>query len=321
MKKVKFIAFSDLHLNQWNLSYEYSGDRLRDGINALNTIIDKARQHKVPMLFSGDFCHRPKSLDSEVIEAISMVYLGQKVIGIDGNHDQRKTNTHKNPSPGYFSFISRMKESMYCVNYTFMHYDGTLIHGIPYMKHNVGFKTYLRRAHQTRLKHPQYKHVLLIHTDLPGVVTENGMVMEKVENIKSLKVFKGFDLVLCGHIHKPQILSSKIINVGAPYQQNIGEMGQERGYWEIYEDFTCQFIPLTNIPTYKRYNPKKGPGDLSKHIWVPHIEAAAEVGGEVLSKFDIKQSRKSIADYYLKVNEQKSKRKRKLLISLINKTT
>jgi len=34
--KVKFLAFSDLHINSWNVSYEYTGDRLADSNNLMH---------------------------------------------------------------------------------------------------------------------------------------------------------------------------------------------------------------------------------------------------------------------------------------------
>lgn len=322
MKKVFAIAFSDLHVNDWKLSYEYSGDRLQDCLESFRIIKRRAKELKVPMLFPGDLVHQPRGLSNEALDGISieMESLPGPLIGIDGNHDQSKANTHKHISPGYFKSLGRIGNGVICVNYKPHMYGMTMIHGIPYMKHNVGFKTYLKKADKVRRKHPHHKHILLIHTDLPGAKSGHGHTIEKVENL-NMKMLKRFDLVLCGHIHVPQIIAKNIIMVGAPYQQNMGEMGEERGYWEIYEDLTYRFIPITTIPTYKRYNPAKPPKDFSKHIYVPHIEVSNEAGDEALTKFDTKLSRKSIAKAYLKVSEVKSKRRRKLLISLINKTT
>ena len=162
--------------------------------------------------------------------------------------------------------------------------------------------------------------MLLIHTDLPGANSGHGHIIESVDNL-NMRRLKRFHLVLCGHIHIPQVIANNIIMVGAPYQQNIGEVGEDKGYWEIYEDFTYKFIPITTIPTYKIYDPYKPPKDFSKHIYIPQIKASAEDSAEELTKFDTKLSRKSIAKAYLKVNGNKSKRRRKLLINLINKTT
>lgn len=322
MKKLKFIAFSDIHIHDWKLSYDYTGDRLQDSLEAFRIINRISREKRVPMLFSGDLLHQPRNLTNEVLDGITEVLenLGMPLIGIDGNHDQSKANTHKNISPAYFNSLSKVVNDIICVNYKPHLYIDTMVHGIPYMKHNVGFKTYLKKADINRKKFPQFKHILLIHTDLPGATDDNGQRFTTVENVK-LKALKVFDLVLCGHIHIPQVIRKNILMVGAPYQQNIGEMGGERGYWEIYEDLTYKFIPITTIPTYKSYDPKKPPKDFSKHIYVPKVEEVVEAGDEVLTKFDTKLSRKSIAKAYLNVSNQKSKRKRKLLIHLINKIT
>ncbi len=322
MKKVKFIAFSDLHLNQWNISYEYSGDRLADGIKAFEVINKRAGELGVKMLFAGDLFHRFKSLDNEVLDAFSDVSLNDFLVGIDGNHDQVKANTHKVISPAYFNTFSKLNKQMICVNgRSVVTGDGYMIHGIPYMKHNVGFKTYLKKAHKERLKHPKLKHILLIHTDLPGAMKDNGMVADSVENIKSLKIFKGFDLVLCGHIHKSQIITKNIIILGSPYQQSLSEMGDQKGYWEIYEDLTFSFVPIKGIPTYKKYDSDKPPKDLSKYIWVPEKIKALEFDNGSTIEFDVNQGRQDIARAYFKTTNQKGKGKRSLLISLIKKVS
>lgn len=322
MKKVKFISFSDLHVNDWRLAYPYTGNRLQDSLEAFRIIKRRARELRVPMLFSGDLVHQPRNIQNEVLDAltIELQSLEGLLIGIDGNHDQAKANTHINISPGYFNSFSRIADRVISVNEKPFLMADTMVHGIPYMKHNVGFKTYLKKAEASRLKFPQFKHVLLIHTDLPGAKSGHGHTIETVENLNITRL-KKFDLVLCGHIHIPQVVAKNIIMVGAPYQQNIGEMGEEKGYWEIYEDFTYKFIPITTIPTYKTYDPAKPPKDFSKHIYIPQIKAVKEDGNEELTKFDTKLSRKSIAKAYLKVNGNKSKRRRKLLINLIQKTT
>ena len=239
MKKIKFISFSDLHVNEWRLSYKYDGDRLQDSIEAFRIIKRRAREMKVPMLFSGDFVHQPRSISNEALDIISQELedIGTPLIGIDGNHDQAKANTHKNISPGYFKSLGRMVKGVICVNQKPYLYGDTMIHGIPYMKHNVGFKTYLKKAEASRVKFPQFKHVLLIHTDLPGANSGHGHIIESVDNL-NMRRLKRFHLVLCGHIHIPQVIANNIIMVGAPYQQNIGEVGEDKGYWEIYEDFT-----------------------------------------------------------------------------------
>lgn len=319
--KVKFLAISDIHINDWCLSYEYAGNRLEDSLMPLRIVQERAKEIGACVLFGGDLFHRPKSLDNNVIEAFLKIPLYQRMVGIDGNHDQSKSNTHKNKSKGYFHNFAGVVELMTSVNYEPCGIGNYLIHGIPYMKNNVGFKTYLKLAHKRRLKNPNMKHILLIHTDLPGAVKENGIVAEKAENIKSLKIFKGFDLVLCGHIHTPQILAPKIVMMGSPYQQNVGEMGQKRGYWEIYEDLSYKFIPITTIPTYQFRDDDNPTVDSSKYILVPRPPKSQEVSEDGLSKFSINQSRKDIAKAYLNVSKEKNKRRRNLLLKLINKTT
>lgn len=320
MKKDLFaLAFSDLHVNDWKMSYEYEGDRLQDSIQALRLISHRAKELKVPMLMAGDLIHQPRSISNEAFDVLSeaLESLSVPLIGIDGNHDQSKANTHKNISPGWFSSLARMVNGVICVNEKPHLYGQTMIHGIPYMKHNIGFKTYLKRADAARRKFPQFKHIILIHTDLPGAKSGHGHTIEKVENV-NMKMLKRFDLVLSGHIHVNQVIAKNILMLGAPYQQNMGEIGEEKGYWEIYTDLTYKFIPIKTIATYKRYTPDKPPKDFKKHIWV-RTEVRKEVEDEAGKKFDIKQGRKQIAKAYLEIKEIKNKNRKQLLLDLISK--
>jgi DNA repair exonuclease SbcCD nuclease subunit len=322
MKKVAFVAFSDLHLNNWNISYLYSGNRLADSILVLKHIINVAAKLKVPILFGGDLFHRPRSLDNEVIDAFTSVELKTMLIGIDGNHDQAKANTHINLSPSYFESFAKGKKNMVCINGMSIRVgNNTMVHGIPYMKHNVGFRTLLKKAKKVMAKNIHDKHILIIHTDLPGALKDNGMKAIDVENIKSLKMFKDFDLVLCGHIHKAQVVAPKIVMMGSPYQQSLAEMGDKKGYWLIYDDMSYEFIPIKGIPTYKRYDMASPPEDTSKHIWVPQKMQVIEFENGSSIKFDAKQDRQSIAKAYLQETKQKDKSKKELLIGLIKKVS
>ena len=317
MKKLVAISFSDLHINNWQTKYRYDGDRLSDSIAPLTYLDLLAINKGVPLLFSGDLFHKPRSLDSEIIElAISKLSnLHSKIIGIDGNHDQRKPNTHKNPVKGYNEILSMVVPNMTCLTPDIYYNNGNfVVHGIPYLKHNVGFKYYLGRIKKNLSK--DLPNILLIHTDLPGAITENGTSLGDVDNIR-LNMFKEFDLVLCGHIHKPQVIRKGIVMVGAPYQQNLGDIGQERGYWEIYDDMSYKFIPLNNIcPTYKRYNPDNEPKYPKQHIYVPKIKPTSIIKGST-KQFSTSNDRVSIAKAYLKTTKQKDKSKGSLLINLI----
>lgn len=326
MKKIVFLAFSDMHANDWTLAYPYGGNRLNDSLKALEIVGSRANKLRVPILFSGDLVHKPKSIENHVLEGLCMGLKNvTQIIGIDGNHDQSKANTHKNKSPGYFTTLSKLNRKIVSISdgIPVVVGDSTMgymVHGIPYMKNNVGFRTYLKR-HITKVKeNPEYKHILLIHTDLPGAINDYERKLETAENIKSLKVFKDFDLVLCGHIHKPQVLSDKIIMVGAPYQQNIGEMGKRRGYWEIYEDLTYEFIPITTIPTYRHYDVDNPPKDFSKHIYVPKPKLEITQEKTSTEAFSVSNSRVGIAKEYLKVKGEKKKSRRLILLNLIKGT-
>ena len=97
---------------------------------------------------------------------------------------------------------------------------------------------------------------MMLHENIIGAEFPSGAKADKGVTIKELKEFMAqFDIqaCFCGDIHKPQIISQEplIVIVGAPYQMDFGDAGQERGYWE-YDSETnyAEFFPLPLDPAY-----------------------------------------------------------------------
>src|SRR5690606_6989935 len=103
---------------------------------------------------------------------------------------------------------------------------GATVWGLPYFNNDhdlkeaiLKLKDQIKRTHKDKgLK------ILLLHTDMPGAKTPEGFTIGETQSIpRNLdKFFEEWDLVLCGHIHKPQKLSEKCYMLGCPIQQNIG---------------------------------------------------------------------------------------------------
>ena len=171
-----------------------------------------------------------------------------KVIGIDGNHDQDGISTTDKFPYTYMKLLQNLSSSWQSINFDKLWVDhDTTIHGIPYLTHNIGFNEYIEN-----IKLNPGINILLIHTDLPGAVDTSGREVGTAEGISKQysKLFKKFDLVLAGHIHKPQKLASNVIMVGAPQQQNRGDRNCEFGYWAIYNDLSTEFFKIDS-PQFK----------------------------------------------------------------------
>lgn len=95
------------------------------------------------------------------------------------------------------------------------------------------------------------KIVVLGHLEIAGCQMKSGVNLAGTD----AKLFSKADLVLLGHIHQPQQLSSNIHYVGSPFQQNYGEAGEPKrlGLLTIEDgQFNMEWLPSEGYPTYRR---------------------------------------------------------------------
>ncbi|MEG1415378.1 MAG: metallophosphoesterase [Clostridium sp.] len=253
MKKLISIAFSDLHINLWN-KFNTNNQRTLNHIKVLSCIKEICIQKNIPALFCGDLFHKPENLDNDLQDIIlpELIKLGKDwdCFAISGNHDSSKTNTMEKPSPSWVKMFGTILPWLTCIDRQSrpITSDGKLVamvHGIPYLDHNLNLSKAVKQI-QLSEKVP---NILLLHTDYPGAKDNDGRLVDSVENL-NLNILKRFDLVLCGHIHKPQRLSKKVYMVGAPLQQRRTDSNCELGYWEIYSDMSMKFVPLKGFPQF-----------------------------------------------------------------------
>ena len=313
------LAFADLHINKWKEPPGYTGDRLLHSCRPLDVIGQRAKALGVPILFAGDLFHKPKAIDNEVIESFVDYYrtyiedLGVRFIAISGNHDQSQKNTYKQKSPSYIKTFSKVFKTMQCIDNEVWTSNSIVVCGVPYYTHNLGINKALKHLKRQVSLEKRFK-ILLLHSDIPGATNSAGFEIKESHRIpKDIdRYFKAFDLVLVGHIHKPQQLGKFTWMMGSPYQQNSGDMGTEMGYWEIYTVGPPKLIPL-DLPQYKYYNPKKPLPD-TYHIYIPKPKKEK---GIIHGNFGVDMKKTSVAKNYLKATGVKSKRKKKALVTLL----
>ena len=168
-------------------------------------------------------------------------------IGISGNHDQSRKNYIDAKSPSYLDKFGLIFNQFTQVDLCSTSLDiNTDIWGIPYLHHNIGL---IETIKGFKKQFTKSKNILLIHTDLYGAKDTDNRIVGSVDNIPEnmKKAFKGFDLVLSGHIHKPQKIDKNIFMLGALQQHSRKDKNCEMGYWEIYDDMSVLFKPLTLV--------------------------------------------------------------------------
>ena len=217
-KQVIAIVFSDLHLNLW-AKFNEDNKRTLNHFRVLSIIQEQCKKYNCPALFCGDFFHKPETMDQSLAKICYNEFnkLDRlNILAITGNHCTKElSQINKHP----FSWLYLVER--YGIEIMDYHHrpisayhKNIIVHGVPYVDHNIGLSDYLKNLKLEKGK----KHILMLHTDYPGAKDTDGREIDSVENL-NLNVLNRFDLIICGHIHKPQRLSKKVYMIGAPLQQ------------------------------------------------------------------------------------------------------
>lgn len=307
-KVIRAIIFSDLHLHNWKNHTSRSDTAIR----VLKIISDICIRKKIPALFCGDLLHDPKVLDYELADIIYREFpvLDKKpwnMYGISGNHTMYYSST---TGSNTFSWDKFLNYSFYKnIDFKRIHYKNLYIYGVPYIDNNVGLTDYLKNV-DVSVGGTNSKHILMLHTDYPGAKDNDGREIGSVENL-NLNILNKFDLVLCGHIHKPQRLSKKVYMIGAPYQQRRTDKDSKLGYWELYSDLSMKFKELNDFPKFIDVESEDEIKDDGNYYTL--IPKKEENTNKSTTKIHRNLSKNKLARQYLRENGIKDKDKSNLL--------
>lgn len=326
MSEVIAVAFSDLHLNLW-AKFNKDYKRTQDSFRVLFKIIAECEKYNVPALFCGDFFHKPESLDQELalmmrdfLDKIYRKHPTFKMFCIEGNHDLKLVNNlivdtkSKTTTRGWLSVFENDHPITVLSPNTHPAFIGLnyKIYGLPYIDHNIGLNKYLK----TLRLDEGFKNILLLHTDYPGAKDTDGRIVDSAENI-NLNMLNRFDLVLCGHIHKPQRLSKKVYMLGAPIQQRRTDKDCKMGYWLLKEDLSMEFKELKDFPKFIDVESEDEVKDDGNYYTIIPQKASEKIN--TTHKITKALSKKKLAKRYLKEKGIKDKSKEDLLINILKK--
>lgn len=318
------IVFSDLHLNDW-AKHNKDNWRTLNHFRVLLIIRKLCLKYNCPALFCGDLFHQPEKMSKE-LHSITLKLFHElcfkdgdntpwDMYSISGNHDTPFVSTIGNKPDSWVNDFSNQFYWLKSLDYTSVEISHKIrVYGIPYVDHNIGLSDYLNKLELDK----DYKNILLLHTDYPGAKDCDGRIVDSVENL-NLNSLNRFDLVLCGHIHKPQRLSKKVYMVGAPLQQRRTDKNQKLGYWKVYEDLSIKFVELKDFPKFidvESENDIKEDGNY--YTIIPKQKAREEVNTN--HKITKQLTKTSLAKRYLKAKGIKDRDKQNLLIKTLKRT-
>ena len=318
MPKVIAVAFSDLHLNlyaKFNKDYK----RTKDSFLVLFKIKEVCNKYNVPALFCGDLFHKPEVIQKELFTMVVKQFLklngtSFKCCAISGNHEIMEISKVGIQPKSWIYDLDPLFIWLHDLDYkTFRLTNNIQVHGVPYVDHNIGLSTYLKNM---KLEEG-YKHILLLHTDYPGAKDTDGRVVDSAENI-NLNMLNRFDLVLCGHIHKPQRLSKKVYMLGAPIQQRRTDKDCKMGYWLVMDDLSMEFKELKGFPKFIDVESEDEVKDDGNYYTVIPKKSSEKVNTN--HKITKTLSKKKLAKRYLKEKGIKDRGKEDLLIKILKKS-
>lgn len=319
MKKLIGLVTGDIHYHDWK-QFNNENRRIHISDAYLSYIFEFSHDNCVPIFHTGDIFHTPDNLSNKTLyhffsnfTKIIQKYPKSYLIGISGNHDIDE-------SYSYLKTLSLIfPNNVKCIDNSFVSIDQrTIVWGIPYLLHNIGFKEKIEEiSEEIKLHHKDKDNILLIHTNLYGARDPNGYEITEVPNIPRNmgKFFGAFDLILSGHIHKSDELWENIVMVGAPYQQRKSDSGTDMGYRLVYSNHTTQFVKF-NTSEFKFYNDGEEVDDYNFWCKIPKpiiIPKAVKHG------IHVDTSRKELAIRYMRLKKIKGSKRLKSLIDVLTK--
>lgn len=73
-----------------------------------------------------------------------------------------------------------------------------------------------------------------------------------IDSTLSRSLFKSFDKVFLGHIHDYFQVNENIFHLGSLFQNDFGEVPENKGAWIIYDDGSFQNVSIHSGQTYKK---------------------------------------------------------------------
>ena len=224
---MRFIIFSDIHLNNWSGSVnpkERISQRLLDQKSILQQLIDLAVEHDAVLLNGGDTFHAVGAVPTEALNVYSW-FLSEikkceiRYYAVSGNHDQtlRKNLGQWHDILNLFQDKQLRNKELSEMKVRFVDYDEEDVYSI------------------------KSNDIVVLHKQ-PACSNKYGF---KHEGVDWKKLAKNNKLCFYGHFHETKKLGSTSFVIGQPLQMTQSDVGEERGCWIVdSKDWSVTFKKL-----------------------------------------------------------------------------
>lgn len=208
--------------------------------------IEECQKRGITRLYhNGDFLTSRKSMSMSEQNALDEIIgmfeaSGVELVAITGNHDIKSDESNVKKSwlrPYRYHPYFKLVETSQAFDEVMFN-----VTAIPFMAPELMMEVL---EHTSEHLDKTRKNVLLIHQEVYGSVNNDG---KPINNGIPINAFDAFDLVLCGHFHNRQQITSNIWYMGSAYAGNFGE-DNEKGLTIINDDLSLEFVPLS----FKKY--------------------------------------------------------------------
>ncbi|MBR6516694.1 MAG: metallophosphoesterase family protein [Bacilli bacterium] len=244
----KVIACSDIHIRNFQRLEEYA-DTLTIFIEKCREIASKYEKEEVRIVICGDIIHNKNNISPELISFTSN-FLRQleeiaKVIVIAGNHDLIVNNLSRKDAITSIFETANFSNTFLLDNILGYESGYVIDDNITWAVYSIYDNFMKPNIEEAREEYPDNKIVGLYHGVIVGSTLDNGVVMD--DGIDR-GVFVGCDCVMCGDIHKRQVLRKNGIDIvysGSLIQQTFGETVTQHGFtvWDM-ETLEHEFVDI-----------------------------------------------------------------------------
>jgi len=234
-KKVRFVVhLADIHIRTYRMHDEY-GEAFKTTLKKIRELVSGYDREEVRIVIAGDYVHQKITISNELL-ILGTWFLRKlekiaPVVIIAGNHDLLENNKDRMDS------ITPMVQLLPDLDIKYLKDSKCYIDSnIVWCVYSIFDENSRPDIESARVEYGDDKtYIGLYHAPIIGATTDIGYEFTEAT---SLEHFEGCNIVMCGDIHKRQILDYKGTPIAMPsslIQQNFGESVGKHGFlfWDI----------------------------------------------------------------------------------------